>query len=268
MEENESVEQLNRSRLKSSKNDPFNRTFRLQGLMYKTLAFIAIASSTINVVLGSIANSSGKTNVINTLAIIENDSDYLYDSMDNSIKRIYQNLTINTPIEKRISNGSFTEDSDNGIDIGSSNANHVNNTILVATVSNTSNLFKSNGTEALSTNLTTTLNAENEFNSTMPTPPSTSSVVNDQNNYWALSALFLVAGTAAGNILVCLAIAWEHRLQNVTNYFLMSLAITDLMVAILVMPFGILSLVKGESFLIFFSLQISHSNAKSDEIFK
>lgn len=71
----------------------------------------------------------------------------------------------------------------------------------------------------------------------------------DLNNYWALLALVLVLGTAAGNILVCLAIAWERRLQNVTNYFLMSLAITDLMVAILVMPLGILTLVKGEFFL-------------------
>lgn len=67
------------------------------------------------------------------------------------------------------------------------------------------------------------------------------------NNWWALSALALVLGTAAGNILVCLAIAWERRLQNVTNYFLMSLAITDLMVAILVMPLGILTLVRGKS---------------------
>nr|CAD7401212.1 unnamed protein product [Timema poppensis] len=65
------------------------------------------------------------------------------------------------------------------------------------------------------------------------------------NNWWALLALALVVGTAAGNILVCLAITWERRLQNVTNYFLMSLAITDLMVAVLVMPLGILTLVKG-----------------------
>jgi 7 transmembrane receptor (rhodopsin family) len=67
------------------------------------------------------------------------------------------------------------------------------------------------------------------------------------NNYWALLAILLVFCTAAGNILVCLAIAWERRLQNVTNYFLMSLAITDLMVAILVMPLGILTLVRGKS---------------------
>ncbi|XP_076228617.1 5-hydroxytryptamine receptor 2B isoform X2 [Nomia melanderi] len=65
------------------------------------------------------------------------------------------------------------------------------------------------------------------------------------NNWWAMLALVLVLGTAAGNILVCLAIAKERRLQNVTNYFLMSLAITDLMVAVLVMPLGILTLVRG-----------------------
>lgn len=66
------------------------------------------------------------------------------------------------------------------------------------------------------------------------------------NNYWALLATVLVFGTAAGNILVCLAIVWERRLQNVTNYFLMSLAITDLMVALSVMPLGILTLVRGK----------------------
>ncbi|XP_017790225.1 PREDICTED: 5-hydroxytryptamine receptor 2A [Habropoda laboriosa] len=65
------------------------------------------------------------------------------------------------------------------------------------------------------------------------------------NNWWAMLALVLVLGTAAGNILVCLAITREKQLQNVTNYFLMSLAITDLMVAVLVMPLGILTLVRG-----------------------
>lgn len=69
---------------------------------------------------------------------------------------------------------------------------------------------------------------------------------NHLNNWWALLALALVVATAGGNILVCLAITWERRLQNVTNYFLMSLAITDLMVAVLVMPLGILTLVRGK----------------------
>lgn len=77
------------------------------------------------------------------------------------------------------------------------------------------------------------------------------------NNWWALSALGLVLGTAAGNILVCLAICWERRLQNVTNYFLMSLAITDLMVAILVMPLGIWTLFRGKNSKLHFYEQMS-----------
>lgn len=71
-------------------------------------------------------------------------------------------------------------------------------------------------------------------------------VLFDGGHWWALLAVCLVLATAAGNILVCLAITWERRLQNVTNYFLMSLAVTDLMVAVLVMPVGILTLIKGQ----------------------
>lgn len=72
------------------------------------------------------------------------------------------------------------------------------------------------------------------------------SEVHGDSNYWALLALILVFGTACGNILVCLAIYYEKRLQNVTNYFLASLALTDLMVAVLVMPLGILTLYRGK----------------------
>ncbi|KAL0113441.1 hypothetical protein PUN28_012533 [Cardiocondyla obscurior] len=86
---------------------------------------------------------------------------------------------------------------------------------------------------------------ETDLETTSASPAGGQSDTEKLNNWWAMLALVLVLGTAAGNILVCLAIAWERRLQNVTNYFLMSLAITDLMVAILVMPLGILTLVRG-----------------------
>ena len=43
-----------------------------------------------------------------------------------------------------------------------------------------------------------------------------------------------------GNILVCMAVSMEKRLQSVTNYFLLSLAITDLLVSVIVMPFSMI----------------------------
>ncbi|XP_054271659.1 5-hydroxytryptamine receptor 2A-like [Macrosteles quadrilineatus] len=49
--------------------------------------------------------------------------------------------------------------------------------------------------------------------------------------------VFIVAG-GIGNILVCLAVCLDRRLQNVTNYFLLSLAIADLLVSLFVMPLG------------------------------
>ncbi|XP_067014474.2 5-hydroxytryptamine receptor 2C [Anabrus simplex] len=51
------------------------------------------------------------------------------------------------------------------------------------------------------------------------------------------AVLFIIAG-GLGNILVCLAVCLDRKLQNVTNYFLLSLAIADLLVSLFVMPLG------------------------------
>ena len=64
-----------------------------------------------------------------------------------------------------------------------------------------------------------------------------------------LSLLVVIFCTALGNLLVCLAVCWDRRLQNMTNYFLMSLAIADFLVAIVVMPFGMIVELHGEYFL-------------------
>jgi hypothetical protein len=58
-------------------------------------------------------------------------------------------------------------------------------------------------------------------------------------------SILVIVVTALGNLLVCLAIARERKLQNTTNYFLMSLAIADCLVAVLVMPMGMVAEVLG-----------------------
>ncbi|XP_061431246.1 5-hydroxytryptamine receptor 2A [Lethenteron reissneri] len=51
--------------------------------------------------------------------------------------------------------------------------------------------------------------------------------------------------TIAGNVLVILAVSLEKKLQTATNYFLMSLAVADMLVGILVMPISLLNILYG-----------------------
>lgn len=62
-------------------------------------------------------------------------------------------------------------------------------------------------------------------------------------NYWALMLLMFPILTLFGNVLVILAVLRERSLQNATNYFIVSLALADLLVAVVVMPFAIYFLV-------------------------
>lgn len=57
--------------------------------------------------------------------------------------------------------------------------------------------------------------------------------------YWALSLLVFPVLTLFGNLLVCVSVYIERTLHTVTNYFIVSLAVADIMVAILVMPLAV-----------------------------
>ncbi|XP_017572407.1 histamine receptor H2a [Pygocentrus nattereri] len=59
-----------------------------------------------------------------------------------------------------------------------------------------------------------------------------------------LSLLILL--TVCGNVLVCLAVFATRRLRSVTNCFIVSLAVTDLLLGILVLPFSTLLEVTGD----------------------
>uniref|UniRef100_A0A3Q2YXD9 5-hydroxytryptamine receptor 2B n=1 Tax=Hippocampus comes TaxID=109280 RepID=A0A3Q2YXD9_HIPCM len=57
----------------------------------------------------------------------------------------------------------------------------------------------------------------------------------------ALLFVMVIVPTIGGNILVILAVSLEKKLQNATNYFLMSLAVADLLVGLLVMPIALVT---------------------------
>ena len=67
--------------------------------------------------------------------------------------------------------------------------------------------------------------------------------LDEARDYWALLLFLFPLLTVFGNVLVILSVYRERTLQNATNYFIISLAIADLLVATLVMPFAVYAMV-------------------------
>lgn len=58
-------------------------------------------------------------------------------------------------------------------------------------------------------------------------------------HYWALVLLIIPALTLFGNLLVICSVVRYRNLHSAINYFILGLAIADLMVALAVMPFAV-----------------------------
>ncbi|XP_028838186.1 5-hydroxytryptamine receptor 2C-like [Denticeps clupeoides] len=73
----------------------------------------------------------------------------------------------------------------------------------------------------------------------------------DQSSHYldwpVLLVLTIIVFTVGGNIVVILAVSLEKKLQNATNFFLRSLALTDMLVGILVMPISLSSILYKHS---------------------
>ncbi|XP_041032699.1 D(2) dopamine receptor-like [Carcharodon carcharias] len=65
-------------------------------------------------------------------------------------------------------------------------------------------------------------------------------------NYYAALLSLLIVVVVFGNVLVCMAVSRERALQTTTNYLIVSLAVADLLVAMLVMPWVVYLEVVGE----------------------
>ncbi|XP_025896788.1 D(2) dopamine receptor isoform X3 [Nothoprocta perdicaria] len=67
-----------------------------------------------------------------------------------------------------------------------------------------------------------------------------------QYNYYAMLLTLLIFVIVFGNVLVCMAVSREKALQTTTNYLIVSLAVADLLLALLVMPWVVYLEVVGE----------------------
>ncbi|KAG7471280.1 hypothetical protein MATL_G00122720 [Megalops atlanticus] len=63
--------------------------------------------------------------------------------------------------------------------------------------------------------------------------------LSEMNTFYIIIELIIAVLSIAGNVLVCLAVATNATLKNATNYFLVSLAVADILVGCLAIPFAI-----------------------------
>jgi len=69
-----------------------------------------------------------------------------------------------------------------------------------------------------------------------------------QYNYYAMLLTLLIFVIVFGNVLVCMAVSREKALQTTTNYLIVSLAVADLLLATLVMPWMVYLEVRDPTF--------------------
>ncbi|XP_039178050.1 D(4) dopamine receptor [Crotalus tigris] len=86
-------------------------------------------------------------------------------------------------------------------------------------------------------------NSTEDFSSNTTCPPPERDPV---RNYAALAlGVVLILSIISGNLLVCLSVCTEKALKTTTNYFIVSLAVADLLLAILVLPLYVYSEFQG-----------------------
>lgn len=88
-----------------------------------------------------------------------------------------------------------------------------------------------------SANVSSTMSNVNE---SFPYDNSTSGPdLEGEYRYWILALILFPLLTVFGNVLVVMSVYRERSLRTVTNYFICSLAVADIMVAVMVMPLAI-----------------------------
>ncbi|XP_035899279.1 5-hydroxytryptamine receptor 1-like [Anopheles stephensi] len=92
----------------------------------------------------------------------------------------------------------------------------------------------------LDANSTASLFSLSPVDASTPAPTGTPNNVTVSTIVISIILLAVIIGTVIGNVLVCVAVCLVRKLRRPCNYLLVSLAISDLCVALLVMPMALL----------------------------
>lgn len=130
-----------------------------------------------------------------------------------------------------------------------------NSSELIAKYNNTilhRHFFETNHTEIIDLNINTSFSEfydlDRTLNGTWNCSNENGTCEVHNYNFWALSLLVFPVLTLFGNVLVIMSVSKERSLKTATNYFIVSLAVADLLVAVGVMPFGVYYLVSCANF--------------------
>lgn len=84
-------------------------------------------------------------------------------------------------------------------------------------------------------------NLSSQGSGAMEVPPAPAGASGQHNVPALVFGVLLIVVIICGNLLVCLSVFTEKALKTTTNYFIVSLAVADLMLAVLVLPLFVYS---------------------------
>lgn len=172
----------------------------------------------------------------------------------NNISSSNHNLPGNNNNSNSSKNIMFNTDTSSAVWSSFSNSNTIKSITSTLSTDSLSSLPPPPALPSLSSSPSSYLHHENNLSSTVyspatyePASPSASSTTIVEFTMPAVHTvlvsivlLFVILGTIVGNVLVCIAVCMVRKLRRPCNYLLVSLALSDLCVAVLVMPMALL----------------------------
>lgn len=223
----------------------------IDGFTLGTALVIAETKATpdfFNITTSALATLSSELPIEALILEANNKSIQLNDGFSNNATTTNTNST--TTIYSRNSSSGINGQN-NSINImfntATSTLSTYSNTIntITSTLSSTLSAYYNNDTSSFSSSSSSSSSTSDIFFPSASPSTSASTIVEFTMPAFhtvlvCIVLLFVIMGTIVGNVLVCIAVCMVRKLRRPCNYLLVSLALSDLCVAVLVMPMALL----------------------------